>query len=267
MTYRILFLGVALCALLACSDDNTAGEDGGVLDGAVVDGALPDGTGASDAALPACKASAALVARVDRARMLADLNYLVGLGERSTHASQTKAADYLRAELKKLGSGLSVKDHAYTMAGKSYVNLEVTIAGTDKADEYVFMGAHYDSNSNHATNAPGADDNASGTAAVLETARVLAGCRPGRTVRLLLFSNEEKGTVGSQAYVKSIKATIPKSKLIGYLNVDMVAYGPDTEDLDIATKPAYASFANGIATAVEKWTKLKVKKVINDHCG
>ena len=260
-------LVAVIAVMAACSDDTASGEDGGVVDGAQTDGALSDLLAAADQTPPACAASAALLAKVHKARLLADLNYLVGLKERRTHASQTKAADYLRAELKKLGSGVSVKDHTYDMAGKSYVNLEVTIAGTDKADEYVFMGAHYDSNSNHASEAPGADDNASGTAAVLEAARALAGCRPSRTVRLLFFSNEEKGTVGSKAYVKSIKAGLPASKLIGYLNVDMVAYGPDTEDLDIATKPAYASFAKGIGDAVEKWTTLKVKKVINDHCG
>ena len=257
---RTLLLGAALLALGACSDDTAADVDGGLADGAPADALAPDTTSL------ACAPSAALLAKVDEKRMLADLNYLVGLGERRTQGAQTKAADYLRKELKKL-SGVSVRDHAYTMAGKGYVNLEVTIAGGAKADEFVFMGAHFDSNSNHATKAPGADDNASGTTTVLEAARVLAGCRPARSVRLLFFSNEEKGTVGSKAYVKDLKATLPASKLIGYLNVDMVAYGLDTEDLDLATKPQYASFAKGIGDAVEKWTKLKVKKVINDHCG
>ncbi len=257
---RTLLLGAALLALGACSDDTAEDVDAGLADALVADAPAPDATSA------ACAPSTALLARVDDKRMLADLNFLVGLGERRTHDGQTKAAAYLRKELKKL-SGLKVREHAYTMAGKGYVNFEVTIAGGAKADEFVFMGAHYDSNSSHATKAPGADDDASGTATVLEAARVLAGCKPARTVRLLLFSNEEKGTVGSQAYVKSIKASLPVSKLVGYLNVDMVAFGPDTEDLDLATKPKYASFVKGIGDAVEKWTKLKVKKIINDHCG
>ena len=259
---RVFFLGVTLTFLIGCSDDSAPD-----VDGATLDGATPDVVATPDLPPPLCRVSTALLSKKDTSRMLADLKYLVGLGERRTHASQTKAADYLRAQLKKIGGGMTIRDHTYTMANKSYVNLEVTFAGQAKSDEYVFMGAHYDSNSNHATKAPGADDNASGTATVLEAARVLAGCRPDRTVRLLFFSNEEKGTVGSKAYVKDIKATLPKSKLVGYLNVDMVAYGPDTEDLDIATKPAYKTFANGIGDAVKKWTKLKVKKVINDHCG
>ena len=257
----ILWVLLALTAA-ACSDDS-----GEVADGGAADGALAADSLAPDLSPPACLPSKALLARVDGARMLADLKYLVGLGERRSHGAQKKAADYLRAELKKLGSGIALRDHSYTMGSDSYVNLEVTIAGQARADEHLMMGAHYDSNSNHATEAPGADDNASGSATVLEAARVLAGCRPARTVRLLFFSNEEKGTVGSRAYVKSIKAGLPASKLLGYLNVDMVAYGPDTEDLDIATKPAMSTFANGIASAVEKWSTLKVKKVINDHCG
>ena len=64
-----------------------------------------------------------------------------------------------------------------------------------------------------------------------------------------------------------LPAEVPTEALKVYVNVDMIAFGPDDEDLDLATKPKYASFVKGIGDAVEKWTKLKVKKIINDHCG
>jgi len=252
---------------VACSDDGDPALDSGPLaDGpGLLDGAAE--LGSDGAAGPTCTASAALLAKVDPARMLKDLNYLVGLGERYSHASQRLAADYLKAELKQL-PGVNVADHGYTWAkdGKVYVNVVVTLPGV-LPDEYLFMGAHYDSTSSNKAQAPGADDNASGTVAVLEAARALAGCKLKRTIRLLFFSNEEKPIVGSTAYVNSIKATLPKDKLLGYINVDMVAYGPDTEDLDLATKPAYKGLVDDMGAAVEKWTKLKVKQVISDHCG
>jgi len=198
--------------------------------------------------------------------MLKDLQFLVGLGERRSAQGQRKAAVYLKAELVKL-PGIKVREQSYSYKGATYVNLEASIEGTEIADEYVFAGAHYDSTSNDLVSAPGADDNASGTVAVLETARALAGCQPRRGIRLLFFSNEEQGLVGSKSYVASIKATLPQSKLLGMIVVDMVAYGPDAEDLDLATRTAYKPFVDDTATAVEQWTKLKAKKIIGDHCG
>ncbi len=225
-----------------------------------LDGDLPDGGALG------CRPGAALLARVDPARMLEDLQFLVGLGERRSHAGQTQAAAYLKAELQQLG-GVQVREHAYSYGGQGYVNLEATIVGTELPDEYIFVGAHYDSNSPHPTLAPGADDDGSGTAAVLEMARALAGCKPRRSVRLLLFSNEEKGIIGSTHYVASIKATLPPEKLVGFISMDMIAYGPDSEDLDLATRPVHKTFVDDTAAAVEQHTTLKVKKIVSDQCG
>ena len=260
LTLTLLAAGISL----ACSDDPAHSPDTGpASDGPLV----ADGAPGSDAPSAAsCLPSKALLAKVDPKRMLADLKFLTELKERRTHASQKKAADYLRSQLAKL-SGVTLRDHSYIYQGQGYVNLELTIAGSDKKDELVLMGAHFDSNSNHATQAPGADDNASGAAAVTEVARVLAGCKPRRGVRLLLFSNEEKGTIGSKAYVKQLKAVLPASRMKGFINVDMIAYGPDDEDLDLATRTAYASLAKSMAKAVEQHTTLKTKTIVSDHCG
>ena len=251
------FLILLLLCAPACSDDSggqtIADQGGGNTDGAVADGkaaTADSGQAGADAALPAtaCPPSKALLGKIDAARLLKDLNFLEGLVERRTHASQTKAAALLRTELKKL-SGVALREHTYSYQGQSYVNFEITVKCTDSAAQELFMGAHYDSNSNHPTLAPGADDNASGTAAILEVARAYAGCKPKRTVRLLLFSNEEKGTIGAKAYVKDLKATLPSSRLRGFINVDMIAYGPDNEDLDIATRTKYKALADDMAKA------------------
>jgi hypothetical protein len=259
-----LLLALSLVAA-SCSDDGSAPNDSGQdlpgwLDGDVADLLSWDG-----AAGPGrCDPSTALTAKVDPARMLEDLQFLVGLGERWSQASQMKAAAYLKAELAKL-PGLQVKEHSYSYQGKTYVNLEATLPGSDLADQMIMTGAHYDSTSESpTTSAPGADDNASGVAMVMGAARVLAGCQPQRTIRFVFFSNEEKGVIGSTAYVQSIKATLPKEKLVGFINVDMVGFGPDTDDLDLVTRPAYKTFVDQMGSAVEQWTTVKVKKIVGD---
>ena len=132
----------------------------------------------------------------------------------------------------------------------------------------MIAGAHYDSISlDDPKNAPGADDNASGVAALLETARVLAGCHPKQGIKLVFFSNEEVGTVGSMAYVASIKSSLPPAKVVGFIAVDTVAFGPAGEDLDLATMPAQKPFADAVKTAVESFTSLKAKEVLSDLCG
>ncbi|MCC6751843.1 MAG: M20/M25/M40 family metallo-hydrolase [Deltaproteobacteria bacterium] len=260
-----LALDSAGCADQGLSADAGVAEAGGREAGAREAGAdMTRADGLSPEAR--CRPSAALVGRVSQARLLQDLKALVALGERRSYDGQMKAAAYLHGELAQL-SGFTVRKHLYSYQGKVYENLEARLEGQDPAAKVIVAGAHYDSISEKPTDAPGADDNASGTAAVLEAARALAGCRPARGVRLVFFSNEEVGTVGSQAYVTFLKKELPPSKVEGFLNVDTIAYGPAGEDLDLATKPAHAGLVERMAVAVQAYTGLKVKKIISEHCG
>ena len=121
--------------------------------------------------------------------------------------------------------------------GRTSYNVVAEIPGTDKADEVVMLGGHLDSW--HA--ATGATDNAIGCAVMMEAARILvaAGLQPRRTVRVALWSGEEQGLLGSQAYVKEHFGTAeePKpgfDKFAGYFNIDngtgrvrgMTVFGP-----------------------------------------
>lgn len=97
------------------------------------------------------------------------------------------------------------------------------IAGTDKKEEVVMLGGHLDSW--HA--ATGATDNAIGCAVMMEAARILKaiGVKPRRTIRVALWSGEEEGLLGSQAYVKSHFGTAENpgpefGKFGGYFNID-----------------------------------------------
>ena len=263
LSRRLTWLaGLLVPGLLGGCGDSPVSPDAETLpDGAVLvdaragEGLQGDGPGAS-----VCDAGPALVAKIDPSRMLADLTALTGLGDRSSPAGQGKAAEYLKQQLAQ--AGLQVRSLAYSYKGASYENLEATLPG-ELADRFVFVGAHYDAGSG----SPGADDDASGTVAVLEAARALAGCRLKRTLRFLLFSNEEAGTVGSKAYVKAIAAEVPPSNLLGFLSLDMIGYARPGEDLDVASRPAHAALVDQVAAAIAKHTSLSVKKVVNDQCG
>ncbi|WP_298436068.1 M28 family peptidase [Geobacter sp.] len=109
------------------------------------------------------------------------------------------AAAYLAAELR--SAGFRVTEHPYTAEGRRVANLETELAGTTRPGEIVIVGAHYDS----VIGSPGANDNASGCAALLEIARLLAHRRPVRTLRFVFFVNEEppffkSGLMGSMVY-------------------------------------------------------------------
>jgi hypothetical protein len=107
--------------------------------------------------------------------------------------------------------------------GKTSYNTVAEIPGTDKRDEVVMVGGHLDS----WHSATGATDNAIGCAMMMEAARILKaiGVKPRRTIRVALWSGEEQGLLGSQAYVKEHFGTFeePKpdyNKLVAYFNID-----------------------------------------------
>lgn len=107
--------------------------------------------------------------------------------------------------------------------GTTSYNTVAEIVGSDKKDEVIMLGGHLDSW--HA--ATGATDNAIGCAVMMEAARILKaiGVKPRRTIRVALWSGEEEGLLGSQAYVTkhfgSAEAPLPAySKFGGYFNID-----------------------------------------------
>lgn len=116
----------------------------------------------------------------------------------------------------------NILNHVYP-EGKTSYNTVAEIPGTDKADEVIMLGGHLDSW--HAST--GATDNAIGCAIMMEAARILKtlGVKPRRTIRVALWSGEEEGLLGSQAYVKEHFGSFenPKpgyEKFGGYFNID-----------------------------------------------
>ncbi|MDB5323430.1 MAG: peptidase [Phycisphaerales bacterium] len=136
----------------------------------------------------------------------ADVTFLAGtIGHRDTDHPEnlSRAADYIEKELKKVG--LVVVRHPYAVANQTVYNLDAEIKG--ETDEVMLVGAHYDS----VKGAPGANDNASGIAAVLALARRMGKDRPRQTLRLAAFVNEEPpyfqtDRMGSLVYAKECQA-------------------------------------------------------------
>ncbi len=115
--------------------------------------------------------------------------------------SYEDAARYIRQALEEMGYEPEVQ--TYEHGGQTFANIEVEIRGRTTPEEIVVVGAHYDT----AGHTPGADDNASGVAGVLELARLMADAEPARTVRFVLFANEEAPyfhtkAMGSRVYAK-----------------------------------------------------------------
>lgn len=111
------------------------------------------------------------------------------------------------------------------LATRTWHNLIVELPGKELPREVLIIGAHFDA----APGAPGADDNGSGTAALLELARVLRDRPMKRTVRLIFFNLEEIGLKGSAEYVRSIKPRLDAGDetIVGMASLEMLGYFSD----------------------------------------
>ena len=100
--------------------------------------------------------------------------------------------------------------------------------------------------------APGADDNASGVAAVLECARVLATLPLELGLKFVFFSGEEQGIVGSTHFVAAMEDEPEDGPLLGAINLDMIAYNPGGDSLDIVTDARSAWIADFIVDSYDE---------------
>jgi len=141
------------------------------------------------------------------------------------------AANWIKAKFESFGID-SVHFHA--IGGNYKPNVVATIPGKGDPTKVVVLGGHYDSTSpSPTTNAPGADDNASGTACAIEAARVLASYDFNHTITFIAFGAEEVGLYGSEAYASDAAAR--GDDIIAAIAVDMIGYlaSGDALDLDI----------------------------------
>jgi hypothetical protein len=144
------------------------------------------------------------------------------------HDSCQAAADWIKSEFESFGLD-SVYFQNFHASFKD--NVVAVHPGVTTPEQFVIIGGHYDSVSNVGYVAPGADDNASGTACVLECARILSQYSFDRTVVFIAFGAEEQGLLGSEYY--AAQAAANGDQIMGMINVDMIGYLAPGDDIDI----------------------------------
>ncbi|MBD3235648.1 MAG: M28 family peptidase, partial [Candidatus Eisenbacteria bacterium] len=172
---------------------------------------------------------------------------------RYTYAPQNEqATQYILDAFQSFG--LDAEFHTYQQSGTRR-NVVATLPGTVDPTQIVYVTAHMDAISDTPEScAPGADDNGSGTAAVIEAARVLSQYMFEYTIKFVCFNGEEQGLVGSAAYVADIYQA--GEDVIGAYNMDMIAYAgndPAPPDLIIYTNSNSQSIAAALEDASETY--------------
>jgi Zn-dependent M28 family amino/carboxypeptidase len=161
------------------------------------------------------------------ARLVRHVEMLAGtIGERNVwnFDALVRAAAYIRGELGAYGYDAAALE--YDLRGRAVANIEASLAGSVDPERSVVVGAHYDT----VLGCPGANDNATGVAAVLELARRFAGTPRARTIRFVAFVNEEPpffqtAEMGSVVYANASKRR--GDRICAMLSLETMGYYSD----------------------------------------
>ncbi len=179
-----------------------------------------------------------------RDRLQAHVRTLAGeIGDRNVFSPESldRARRYILDQWTQMG--FSPKEREFSVHNHPVANLEVEIEGATHPEQIVVIGAHYDTANN-----PGADDNASGVAGVLELARMYAKRSPDRTLRFVAFVNEEppfyreEGTMGSWVYAR--RARQRNEQIVAMVSLEMIGYfsdEPNSQDYPFPLSMLYPS--------------------------
>lgn len=187
------------------------------------------------------------------------------IGERNVeHPKElSEAASWIRTQLQ--DSGRSVQEQVYDVRGVACRNLAIELPGKDLPGEIIVIGAHYDS----PPGSPGANDNASGAAAVLFLAKRLASKgQLSRTLRFVEFVNEEppwfrSQDMGSRRYAKACKER--GENIVAMLSLETIGYYSDEPGSQQYPFPAslfYPSTGNFIAFVGDTSSRRLVRRVV-----
>jgi Zn-dependent M28 family amino/carboxypeptidase len=145
--------------------------------------------------------------------------------------------------------GLATTLSEFTYNSSTYSNVVAVKLGTVTPNDIYIVGAHYDSASSDPVNKPGADDNASGVAGVLEAAHVLSNYEFASTLVFIAFDCEEQGLIGSNAYATAAKGR--GDNILGMVSLDMIAYNTSGGNkADIQGRSASNPVKNALAGAI-----------------
>ncbi|UCG79901.1 MAG: M28 family peptidase [Desulfobacterales bacterium] len=183
------------------------------------------------------------------------------IGPRNIFASDklNAAAEYIRTFWEKIGYEVSTQ--TYSVKNVPCQNLGIEIPGKSKPGEIVLVGAHYDT----VSWAPGANDNGSAVAALLELSRLFSKKSPNRTLRFVAFANEEPpffktGSMGSLVYAKACQER--KENIVGMVCLETIGYyrdEPKTQKYPFPFRFFYPDKGNFIAVVSNLRSKPLVK--------
>lgn len=140
-----------------------------------------------------------------------------------TSTGNLVAEEYLQLRLKRYGLETSLQ--TFDAGGGNVIGIQL---GKKRPNQKIIICAHFD-NRPYKGSAPGADDNGSGTSAVLEAARVLSKLETDYTIVYALWDNEETGLNGSGYYAQ--QASLKKDSIIAVINMDMIGWDSDDDNL------------------------------------
>lgn len=226
--------------------------------------------------------------------------HLQGYSNRSTHEKQCEASQWIKSEFEK--SGLENRLQTYEFKDRTWPNVVAEVKGTKTPDQIIMAIAHIDTIADNPQGvAPGADDNGSGVAVILEIARILQKVPLKRTVAFCVFTNEEHGAAGSKHYAHEARSHGVKINAV--INLDILGYNRPEKlfyyeavmahhSLKHRVKAAYrmsrnffagliygydcvkvvgreqnCSLVKTVSRVFRNHSNLKVKEVINDDCG
>ncbi len=149
-------------------------------------------------------------------------DFLIGTRSTDSGAPIETATQFVYEHL--LAQGLDASYHDWQNQGLSGRNVVGELRGTTQPEEIVLITAHLDSRPFTGA-APGADDNGSGSTAVMLAAEILAEREFARTVRFIFFTGEEQGLLGSRVYAQ--EAAEADEILVATLNLDMISWNSD----------------------------------------
>lgn len=212
----------------------------------------------------------ALVTKVEQSRINEWISDLINFSTRHTLSPQNvEVAQWLQGQFRALGYN-DVVFHDFIHSGVKCHNVICTKPGNLDLDKNLIVCAHYDSRMNDSEDfisaAPGANDNASGVAALLEIARIIFSIDTTYSIKFVGFSGEEQGLIGSAAYASFLNARGVHVQLL--INLDMIGHPENPADPtiiieqdignDVAANDAPSqNFAMQMVQAAADYTKIK----------
>lgn len=203
-----------------------------------------------------------LTDRLNRAPVEASLTKLVSFGTRhSTSPGHAAAAAFVRGELDAMGYATRMQDVAVGTGTSRNVIADKPGLGPSPR-RVVIVTAHLDSinlRDGPSAPAPGADDNASGSAGILEIARTFENHRGVQDLRFILFGGEEQGLFGSKHYLATLPAT-ERSRVDAVVNMDMVgSLNSASRSVLLEGAALSQSVIDGLSDAASTYTQLTVE--------